>query len=75
MSNVFAIREGFTMPSKVSYRSTGIMDTASDSQVWVLLETCAQSGFDIVHFALNALRCIIGEQYVKKEYELALYFP
>jgi hypothetical protein len=64
MSKAFAIREGFTMPSGVSYRSTGIMDTASDFQVWVLPEACAQSGFDIVHFALNPLRCIIGEQYL-----------
>lgn len=63
------------MPSKVSYRSTGILDTAFESQAWVLLGTCVQSGFDIVHFALNPLRCIIGEQYVKKEYELAIYFP
>jgi hypothetical protein len=40
------------------------MDTASDFQVWVLPEACAQSVFDIVHFALNPLRCIIGEQYI-----------
>jgi len=42
MSKVFAIREGFTMPSNVSYRSTGMMDTASDSQVWILVETYGQ---------------------------------
>jgi hypothetical protein len=43
------------MPSKVSYWRTGILDTAFESQAWVLLGTCVQSGFDIVHYVDTSL--------------------
>lgn len=58
------------MPSKICYLSTGIMDTAFDSQVWPLLETCVQSGFDIVHFALNPFRSKTTGKYLCKKKEI-----
>lgn len=58
------------MPNKVCYLSTGIMDTAFDSQVWPLLEIGLQSGFDLVHFALNPFRSKMTERYLRKRNEL-----
>ncbi len=57
-------------PLKLCYLSTGIMDTAFDSQVWPLLETCFRSGFDIIHFALNPFRFKPTERYLRKKREL-----
>jgi glycosyltransferase involved in cell wall biosynthesis len=58
------------MPHKVCYLSTGIMDTAFDSQVWPLLESGLQSGFDLVHFAMNPFRYRMSERYLQKKEEL-----
>jgi glycosyltransferase involved in cell wall biosynthesis len=55
---------------KLCYLSTGIMDTAFDSQVWPLLGICLQSGFDIVHFALNPFCFKANERYLSKKREL-----
>jgi len=58
------------MPLKVCYLSTGIMDTAFDSQVCPLLESGLQSGFDLVHFALGPFRSKMTDQYLHKKEEL-----
>jgi glycosyltransferase involved in cell wall biosynthesis len=58
------------MPRKVCYLSTGIMDTAFDSQVWPLLESGLQSGFDLVHVALSPFRCKMTDRYLHKKEEL-----
>jgi glycosyltransferase involved in cell wall biosynthesis len=58
------------MPLKVCYLSTGIMDTAFDSQVWPLLEAGLQSGLDLVHFALSPFRSQITDRYLRTKEEL-----
>ena len=46
------------------------MDTAFDSQVWPLLESGLQSGFDLVHVALSPFRCKMTDRYLHKKEEL-----
>src|SRR5512136_2182422 len=58
------------MPLKLCYLSTGIMDTAFDSQVCPLLESALQPGFDLVHFALSPFRSKMTDQYLHKKEEL-----
>ena len=58
------------MPLKVCYLSTGIMDTAFDSQVWPLLEAGLQSGLDLVHFALSPFRSQITDRYLRMKEQL-----
>jgi glycosyltransferase involved in cell wall biosynthesis len=58
------------MPHKVCYLSTGIMDTAFDSQVWPLLESGLQSGLDLIHFALSPFRSKMTDRYLHKKEEL-----
>ena len=55
---------------KVCYLSTGIMDTAFDSQVFPLLETALKSQFNLIHFAFNPFRFKTTERYLKKKEEL-----
>lgn len=58
------------MASKICYLSTGIMDTAFDSQVLPLLIAARGSGFDLVHISLDPFRPKLTDQYLKKRHEV-----
>jgi glycosyltransferase involved in cell wall biosynthesis len=58
------------MASKVCYLSTGIMDTAFDSQVLPLLTRAAVSGFDLIHIAFNPFYRKVTDRYLEKKKEL-----
>jgi glycosyltransferase involved in cell wall biosynthesis len=58
------------MSSKVYYLSTGIMDTAFDSQVLPVLTKATVSGFPLIHIAFDPF-CRKGtDQYLKKKKKL-----
>jgi glycosyltransferase involved in cell wall biosynthesis len=58
------------LPFKVCYLSTGIMDTAFDSQVLPLLTRVTVSGFDLVHIAFNPFYHKTTDRYLEKKKEL-----
>jgi glycosyltransferase involved in cell wall biosynthesis len=58
------------MVSKVWYLSTGIMDTAFDSQVSPLLAKATVSGFDLIHIAFDPFCHKETDRYLEKKREL-----
>ena len=58
------------MASKICYLSTGIMDTAFDSQVLPLLIAARGSGFDLMHISLDPFRPKLTDRYLKKRHEV-----
>ncbi len=58
------------MASKVCYLSTGIMDTAFDSQVLPLLTKATVSGFDLIHIAFDPFCRKATDRYLEKKKEL-----
>ena len=58
------------MPHKVCYLSTGIVDTAFDSQVFPLLERLQKSGFDSIHISFNPFKSKKKEDYFQKRNKL-----
>ena len=58
------------MASKVCYLSTGIMDTAFDSQVLPLLTRATVSGFDLIHIAFDPFYRKVTDRYLEKKKEL-----
>ena len=58
------------MASKVCYLSTGIMDTAFDSQVFPLLTRATVSGFDLIHIAFDPFCRKVTDRYLGKKKEL-----
>jgi glycosyltransferase involved in cell wall biosynthesis len=58
------------MPHKVCYLSTGIMDTAFDSQVLPVLERLKESGYDLIHISFNPFNFKKTEGYFQKRDEL-----
>jgi glycosyltransferase involved in cell wall biosynthesis len=65
----FFLIESRRMASKVCYLSTGIMDTAFDSQVLPTLEA-THSQFNLLHLSVDPFRGKITEGYRHKRYEL-----
>jgi len=57
-------------PSKICYLSTGIMDTAFDSQVFPLLTRAPVSGFDLLHIAFDPFYYKVTDRYLGKKKEL-----
>ena len=57
-------------PFKVCYLSTGIMDTAFDSQVLPLLTKATVSGFDLIHIAFDPFCRKATDRYLEKKKEL-----
>ena len=60
------------MTNKISYLSTGIMDTAFDSQVFPVLVTAIQEGFKLFHVSFDPFRHNVTEQYLEKKKQLNL---
>ena len=54
------------MASRVRYLSTGIMDTAFESQVLPVLVAAHQSQFDLIHISFDPFRREITERYREK---------
>lgn len=61
-----------TLP-KVCYLSTGIMDSAFDSQVVPVMVTALESGFDLVHISFDPFRGKRTERYEEKKRELDFF--
>ena len=55
------------MASKVCYLSTGIMDTAFDSQVFPLLAKATVSGLDLIHIAFDPFWRKATDRYLEKK--------
>lgn len=58
------------MAFKICYLSTGIMDTAFDSQVLPLLNAVSGSGLDLIHISLDPFRPKLTDRYLKKRDEV-----
>jgi glycosyltransferase involved in cell wall biosynthesis len=59
------------MASKVCYLSTGIMDTAFDSQVLPLLVKVPISGFNLTHISFDPFYRKVTDRYLEKKKELS----
>lgn len=57
-------------PSKLCYLSTGIMDTAFDSQVLPLLLKVPASGFDLMHISFDPFFQKATDRYLEKKKDL-----
>jgi len=57
-------------PSKLCYLSTGIMDTAFDSQVLPLLLKVPASGFDLMHISFDPFCHKATDRYLEKKKDL-----
>lgn len=57
---------------KLCYLSTGIMDTAFDSQVLPVLVTAAKEGFSLFHISFDPFKRNVTERYLEKKKQLNL---
>ncbi len=58
------------MTNNICYLSTGIMDTAFDSQVLPVLVKATKEGFNLLHISFEPFKLHMTEQYIEKKKQL-----